>query len=66
MTRRCPIQAITNDSILQEIENIENKLIDVIKQIKCTLTELLNSERVKGDRRYRTWFQTRLVSWSYA
>lgn len=62
MTRRCPIQADIDDNILRDIENVENKLIDVIEQIKRTLTELLNSEGVKGDRRYRTWVQTRLMN----
>jgi hypothetical protein len=34
---------------------------NVNKQIKCTLTDLLNYEGVRGDRRYRIWVQTRLI-----
>jgi hypothetical protein len=31
-------------------------------QIKCTLTDLLNSKGVKDDSRYRLWVQTRLMN----
>jgi hypothetical protein len=37
------------------------KLMNVNQQIKQTLTELLNCESVRADRRYRTWVQTRLM-----
>jgi hypothetical protein len=46
---------------LSELEEEELKLIDVNQQIKSTLTELLNCESVRGDRRYRMWIQTRLM-----
>jgi len=44
-----------------EIEQDEVKLKSVNQQIKSTLTELLNCESVRGDRRYRMWVQTRLM-----
>jgi hypothetical protein len=44
-----------------EIEEDETKLKMVNQQIKSTLTELLNCESVRGDRRYRMWVQTRLM-----
>jgi len=44
-----------------EIEQDEIKLKMVNQQIKSTLTELLNCESVRGDRRYRMWVQTRLM-----
>lgn len=44
-----------------EIEEDENKLKDVNLQIKSTLTELLNCESVRNDRKYRMWIQTRLM-----
>jgi GMP synthase PP-ATPase subunit len=46
---------------LGEIEEDENKLKNVNEQIKCTLTDLLNCEGVRGDGRYRMWVQTRLM-----
>lgn len=39
----------------------ERKLVNVNQQIKTTLTELLNCEGVKEDRRYRAWVQRRLM-----
>lgn len=50
-----------DESVLGEIEQDEMKLKDVNQQIKSTLTELLNCESVRGDRRYRMWIQTRLM-----
>ena len=47
--------------MIGEIEEDETKLKDVNQQIKSTLTELLNCESVRGDRRYRMWVQTRLM-----
>ena len=39
----------------------ERKLVNVNQQIKTTLTELLNCEGVKQDRRYCAWVQRRLM-----
>ena len=50
-----------DESILGEVEEDESKLKMVNQQIKSTLTELLNCESVRGDRRYRMWVQTRLM-----
>jgi hypothetical protein len=61
MTRSSSLPAIVDERILREIEEEENKLKNVNEQIKCTLTDLLNCEGVKGDRRYRRWVQTRLT-----
>jgi len=60
-TRRSSLPAVIDESILGEIQQDELKLKDVNQQIKSTLTELLNCESVRGDRRYRMWIQTRLM-----
>jgi len=44
-----------------EIIEDEQKLLNVNQQIKTTLTELLNCESVRGDRKYRMWIQSRLM-----
>lgn len=46
---------------LSEVEEEELKLMHVNQQIKATLTELLNCESVRGDRKWRFWIQTRLM-----
>lgn len=60
-TRRSSLPTVFDESILGEIEEDENKLKDVNLQIKSTLTELLNCESVRSDRKYRMWVQTRLM-----
>ena len=60
-TRRSSIPAVIDESILGEIEEDELKLKDINQQIKSTMTDLLNCESVKDDRRYRTWVMTRLM-----
>jgi LmbE family N-acetylglucosaminyl deacetylase len=60
-TRRSSLPPVVDERILGEIEQDEVKLKDVNQQIKSTLTELLNCESVRGDRRYRMWIQTRLM-----
>jgi hypothetical protein len=52
---------VIDESILGEIEEDEMKIKDVNLQIKSTLTDLLNCESVRTDRRYRMWVQTRLM-----
>lgn len=61
MTRRSSLPTVLDESILEEIEEDEHKLKDVNLQIKSTLTELLNCESVRTDRKYRMWVQTRLM-----
>lgn len=39
----------------------EEALFDVNHDIKSTLTELLNCEAVRNDKRMRLWVQTRLM-----
>jgi hypothetical protein len=46
---------------VEELEDTEMKLKNVNLQIKTTLTDLLNCESVRGDKRYRMWVQTRLM-----
>lgn len=46
---------------MQEVEEDEEKLMHVTQQIKTTLTDLLNCESVRNDKRYRMWVQTRLM-----
>jgi len=60
-TRRSSLPTVIDESVLGEIEQDEMKLKDVNQQIKSTLTDLLNCESVRGDRRYRMWIQTRLM-----
>lgn len=60
-TRRSSLPTVFDESILGEIEEDENKLKDVNLQIKSTLTELLNCESVRSDRKYRMWVQSRLM-----
>lgn len=38
-----------------------DKLCDINKQIKATLTDLLNTESVRSDEKYRVWVQARLL-----
>lgn len=60
-TRRSSLPTVIDESILCEIEEDESKLKNVNQQIKSTLTDLLNCESVRGDRKYRMWVQTRLM-----
>lgn len=39
----------------------EDKLFEINKQIRATLTDLLNCDSVKGDDRMRGWVQSRLM-----
>lgn len=61
VTRRSSLPTIFDENMRGEIEQDEMKLKSVNQQIKNTLTELLNCESVRGDRRYRMWVQTRLM-----
>ncbi|KAF2268602.1 hypothetical protein CC78DRAFT_378858 [Lojkania enalia] len=38
-----------------------NKSCEINQQIKATLTELLNTESVRADEKYRAWIQERLM-----
>lgn len=38
-----------------------HKLFEINKEIKATLTELLNTESVRSDSQYRQWIQERLM-----
>ncbi|TGO55421.1 hypothetical protein BCON_0092g00040 [Botryotinia convoluta] len=55
------LPAIVDETVVEVIEEDEQKLKDVNQQIKTALTDLLNCESVKGDIRYRKWVQTRLM-----
>jgi len=59
--RRSSLPDLASESILEEIEEDQEKLKDVNQQIKSTLTELLNCEGVRSNGRYRMWIQTRLM-----
>jgi hypothetical protein len=41
--------------------DVEESLYEINRQIKSTLTELLNCEGVKEDKAKRTWVQERLM-----
>lgn len=60
-TRRSSLPAVIDESIIREMEEDESKLKSVSQQIKSTLTDLLNCEGVRGDRRYGMLVQTRLM-----
>jgi len=36
-------------------------MFEINKEIKATLTELLNTESVRSDEKYRQWIQERLM-----
>jgi hypothetical protein len=55
------LPAVVDETLVGGIEEDEQKLKNVNLQIKTTLTDLLNCESVKSDRRYRMWVQTRLM-----
>lgn len=55
------LPAVADESVVEVIQEDEQKLKDVNQQIKTALTDLLNCESVKGDVRYRKWVQTRLM-----
>ncbi|KAB8290221.1 hypothetical protein EYC80_011090 [Monilinia laxa] len=55
------LPAVIDETVVEEIEEDEQKLKNVNQQIKTTLTDLLNCESVRGDLRYRKWVQTRLM-----
>ncbi|KAF7880713.1 uncharacterized protein EAF01_011982 [Botrytis porri] len=55
------LPAIVDETVIEVIEEDEQKLKNVNQQIKTALTDLLNCESVKGDVRYRKWVQTRLM-----
>ncbi|KAI9055860.1 hypothetical protein LZ554_000798 [Drepanopeziza brunnea f. sp. 'monogermtubi'] len=59
--RRSSLPTVVDESILDAIDEDENKLKDVNMQIKQTLTDLLNCESVRNDNKYRLWVQTRLM-----
>ncbi|KAL3422538.1 hypothetical protein PVAG01_06694 [Phlyctema vagabunda] len=60
-SRRFSMPATVDQTTLGLIDEDETKLKNVNQQIKTTLTELLNCESVKNDKRYRMWVQTRLL-----
>jgi len=39
-----------------------HKLYEINQRIKTTLTELLNTDSVKNDEKFRTWIQGRLMN----
>jgi len=59
--RRFSMPAMVDERLVEEIEEDEEKLKECNQQIKSTLTDLLNCESVKGDRRYSRWVQSRLM-----
>lgn len=59
--RAFSLPTLVDESTLGLIQEDEWKLKNVNQQIKTTLTELLNCESVKSDRKYRMWVQSRLM-----
>lgn len=55
------LSPVLDEMTLGEGEEDEITLNKLNGQIKCTLTDLLNCEGVKSDRRYSKWVQTRLI-----
>ena len=58
---RGTLEPVLDETLLEEVAAGEQKLWDVNEGIKRTLTELLNCETVRKDRRMRTWVQSRLM-----
>jgi hypothetical protein len=52
---------VIHDNVRSEDKEKEDELNNINKEIKSTLTNLLNCDGVKDDRRYRSWVQTRLM-----
>ena len=46
---------------LDDIDEDEQKLYDINKQIKHTLTDLLNCDSTRNDSKFRAWVQSRLM-----
>lgn len=44
-----------------ERSTTSDKLYECTREIRCTLTELLNCDSVKHDERFRTWVQEKLM-----
>lgn len=44
-----------------DAEDEEQKLYDINKQIKFTLTDLLNCDSTRSDSKFRAWVQSRLM-----
>ncbi|PHH70614.1 hypothetical protein CDD82_7016 [Ophiocordyceps australis] len=55
------LDTIVDEDTLDEISSDEKRLFDVNEGIKRALTELLNSDVVRGDKSMRMWAQTRLM-----
>lgn len=55
------LPAVIDETGVEEIVEVEQKLKNVNQQIKTALTDLLNCESVRSDMRYRKWVQTRLM-----
>jgi len=54
--------ATAHRNTTSEINNEDShKLGDMNQQIKATLTELLNTDSVRSDEKYRAWIQERLM-----
>jgi hypothetical protein len=63
-----PFGSRTISTIPEEVEredlvdiDEEEKLHDISKQIKATLTDLLNSDASRNDGKFRVWVQSRLM-----
>ena len=48
-------------SVQPIIPSDEEHLFDINQQIKATLTELINCEEVKHDKKFRAWIQAKLM-----
>lgn len=46
---------------VDDVEEEEQKLYDINRQIKYTLTDLLNCDATRHDSKFRAWVQSRLM-----
>ncbi|KAF2478041.1 uncharacterized protein BDR25DRAFT_299760 [Lindgomyces ingoldianus] len=49
------------NSVDESLTEDSHRLYEINQQIKATLTELLNTESVRSDEKYRAWIQGRLM-----
>ncbi|KAL9096514.1 MAG: hypothetical protein Q9165_001511 [Trypethelium subeluteriae] len=54
-------EEVEEQESIDDAEEEERKLDDINKQIKFTLTDLLNHDSTRNDSKFRAWVQSRLM-----
>ncbi|KAF2147271.1 uncharacterized protein K452DRAFT_304139 [Aplosporella prunicola CBS 121167] len=60
-TTMSPIPAVPGTAHAAPAATQDSQLYDVNKQVKAVLTELLNTDGVRSDEKFRSWVQGRLM-----